>query len=114
MLPNLGIIAGCGEIPAQVCAVCRSSGRKHFVVGIKGSANSDNLKSSPHKIIRLGAVGDIIAQFRKRRIKEVVMVGSINRPAWEDLWPDFRGLQLLPKLLNSGQGDGDILSLIHI
>ncbi|MBE24006.1 MAG: UDP-2,3-diacylglucosamine pyrophosphatase [Rhodospirillaceae bacterium] len=98
-------------IPGQICCACQVSGRQHFVVGIQGSVDGSSLTSSPHKIIRLGAIGDIISEFKKQRIEEVVMVGSITRPPWQDLRPDFRGLKLLPKLLTSRQGDGDILKI---
>ena len=111
VLPKLGIIAGGGVIPGQVCYACRNSGRQHFVIGIQGSVDSYTLTSSPHKIVRLGDVGYIIAELKKQKIQDVVMVGSIIRPSWQDLRPDLRGLKLLPKLLSSGQGDGDILNI---
>jgi len=98
-------------LPGQICSACQISGRQHFVVGIQGSLDDSTLAGSPHKIIRLGAIGDIISEFKKEKVQEVVMVGSITRPSWQDLRPDFRGLKLLPKLLSSGQGDGDILKI---
>ena len=111
VLPKLGIIAGGGVIPGQLCCACHKSGRQHFVVGIQGSVDKRSLGNSPHKIVRLGAIGGIISEFKKQKIQDVVMVGSITRPPWQDLRPDFRGLKLLPKLLNSRQGDGDILKV---
>ena len=98
-------------IPGQLCCACHKSGRQHFVVGIQGSVDKRSLGNSPHKIVRLGAIGGIISEFKKQKIQDVVMVGSITRPPWQDLRPDFRGLKLLPKLLNSRQGDGDILKV---
>ena len=111
VLRKLGIIAGGGVIPSQICSACQESGRPHFVIGIQGSVDRNSLATSPHKMFRLGAIGGIITEFKKNGIEEVVMVGSITRPSWQDLRPDFRGLKMLPKLLGSGQGDGDILKI---
>lgn len=111
MLPKLGIIAGGGELVAELCLACRNSGRQHFVAGIRGNVDLTTLKTSPHTIIRLGAIGDLITKFKKESVEEVVMVGSIQRPTWQEVRPDLRGLKLLPKLLSGGQGDGDILRI---
>ena len=107
--PKLGIIAGGGELVSELCLSCRASGRKHFVIGIRDSADPRSLKDSPHKIIRLGAVGELLSELKNQNVEEVVLVGSIERPGWRQLRPDLKGLQLLPKLLSGGQGDGDIL-----
>ena len=109
MRPKLGIIAGGGELVAELCTSCRKQGREYFVIGINGNVDPNNLKESPHEIIHLGAIGRLIYEFRKQAVEEIVMVGSIQRPNWQEIRPDWRALKLFPRLLAGGQGDGDVL-----
>jgi DUF1009 family protein len=73
VLRKLGIIAGGGVIPNQICSACQESGRPHFVIGIQGSVDRNSLATSPHKMFRLGAIGGIITEFKKNGIEEVVI-----------------------------------------
>ena len=109
MRPKLGIIAGGGELVSELCSACSESGRQYFVVGIRGNVSQSILEGIPHKIIRLGAIGELISEFHKQGVEEIVMVGSIQRPSWKEVRPDLRALKLLPRFLSGGQGDGDIL-----
>tara|TARA_Y100000588_G_scaffold347339_1_gene396080 strand:- start:8297 stop:9181 length:885 start_codon:yes stop_codon:yes gene_type:complete len=109
--PKLGIIAGGGELVSELCSACSESGRQYFVVGIRGNADQSSLQGTPHKIIRLGAIGELVSELRKQAVEEIVMVGSIQRPTWQEVRPDLRALRLLPRFLSGGQGDGDILRI---
>ena len=111
MRPKLGIIAGGGELVSEVCSACSKSGRQYFVVGIRGNADQPSLQGIPHKIIRLGAIGELISVLRRQAVEEIVMVGSIQRPTWQEIRPDLRALKLLPRVVSGGQGDGDILRI---
>ena len=111
MPPKLGIIAGGGELVSELCFACSEAGRQYFVIGIRGNVDQCSLKGIPHKIIRLGAVGELISELRKQAVEEIVMAGSIQRPTWQEVRPDLGALKLLPRFLSGGQGDGDILRI---
>ncbi len=111
MRPKLGIIAGGGELVNELCSACSHSGRQYFVVGIKGNADPGKLQGTPHKIIRLGAIGELLSELKRQAVKEIVMVGSIKRPSWQEVRPDLRAMKLLPRFLSGRQGDGDVLKI---
>jgi len=111
VLPKLGILAGGGSLPKQLIDVCEKLRRPFFVVAIENNADPEVVVSVPHCWARLEAVGRIIANLKRARVKEVVMVGLVTRPSWRDVKPDWRGLKMLPKVLGGSQGDGAILSL---
>ncbi|MBY0406966.1 MAG: UDP-2,3-diacylglucosamine diphosphatase LpxI [Rickettsiales bacterium] len=97
-LPVLGIVAGGGRLPQQLIECCRAQGREFFVVGLEGFADKDMLQGLPHATVRLGAVGESLAHFRRAGATELVLAGRVKRPSIVSLRPDMVGAKLLARL----------------
>ena len=88
---KLGIIAGGGTIPKMLIEHCRKNGRPYFVLAIEGNADKDILSDEvPHMWIRIGQAGSGFKKFAEEKVQEVVMIGTIRRPSFSDLVPDWK------------------------
>lgn len=110
---KLGIIAGGGQLPAQLIKTCSEQGRPFFVLGLEGHADEHLLKAHPHKMLRLGAVGDALKTLKREKIEEVIMAGHVGRPTLSSLRPDITATMLIAKLgTHIFSGDDALLSAI--
>ena len=88
--PKLGIIAGGGEIPRMLIEFCKKSGRDFYVVALKGNANKADITGDiPHSWYRLGHAAKILKAFKEQNAPEIVMIGTVRRPSFAELKPDF-------------------------
>jgi DUF1009 family protein len=111
-LPKLGIIAGGGALPGLMTSTCVASGRAHYVLALTGFADKDCLPRPPDEWMRLGEVGKGFDALRRAGVEEVVMVGSVRRPALTDLKPDLKGASLLARIAGRALGDDKLLSVV--
>lgn len=110
---KLGIIAGGGAIPKKLIDFCQTNGRDYFVLAIEGNADKNLLDSSiPHLWIRIGQAGSGFKRFHDEKVEEVVMIGTIKRPSFFDLVPDFRTTAFFAKVGMKALGDDGILSAL--
>jgi DUF1009 family protein len=110
---KLGIIAGGGNLPGQVAAAARASGREVFIAAIDGFADPGIVASFTHQFFRLGAVGAIRQALRAHGCTEVVMIGPVKRPSLLALRPDAEGAKLLTKIGRAAfAGDDGLLAAI--
>ena len=79
--PILGIIAGSGNLPAQLIEACEASGRRFFVIALEGACDAELVSHVPHATVRIGAVGDALKYLRSAGVQEVVMAGGVKRPS---------------------------------
>lgn len=114
MLPKLGIIAGGGDLPREIIAECRRSGRPFYVVALKGQADTETVKDTPHTWIRLGAAGKTIKTFRQQNAIELVMAGSVTRPSLAQLRPDFWALKFFASSRVHNKGDDGLLRAVIV
>lgn len=112
MTRKLGIIAGGKELPLEVITHCRQVGRPYFVLAIEGQTDPITVQNSDHQWIRIGAIGQAVKAFKKNNVLDVVMVGSINRPAWSEIVPDLKGAIWLARLAKNAFGDDSTLRII--
>jgi DUF1009 family protein len=96
--PMLGIIAGGGNLPAQLIKSCIDNGREFFVLSFEESYSPETMKNVPHAVIRIGAVGEALKHLRDAGVREIVMAGGLKRPSLSSLKPDAAGAALLKKL----------------
>lgn len=109
----LGIIAGGGNLPAQLAAAGKAAGREVFIVGIEGYADPSLLRPFQHCFYRLGAVGSIIKAFREHGCTDLVMIGPVKRPSFLSLRPDAEGARLLARIGKAAfLGDDGLLAAI--
>ncbi|MGI9449973.1 MAG: LpxI family protein [Geminicoccaceae bacterium] len=113
MAPKLAVLAGRGLLPVSVIENAMAEGREVFVLAFEGETDPAVVAGRPHAWVRLGAVGRAIRLLHEAAVKEVVMIGAINRPSFANMRIDFRGMQVLAKLgLKAGQGDNHLLETI--
>jgi DUF1009 family protein len=111
--PALGILAGGGPIPGQVAAAAQAAGRAVFIVGLEGYAQSAVINPFPHAVIRIGAVGRILAALRAHGCQDLVLIGAVRRPSMFDLRPDAEGVRLLARIGRAAfAGDDGLLAAV--
>lgn len=112
-MKKLGIIAGQGRLPALLVETCKKQDRPYFILALEGQTEPTLLEDAPHKIVRLGAVGEALKTLKKEAVEEVVLAGRVNRPTVASLRPDLTATMWLAKL-GSGifSGDDALLSSI--
>lgn len=112
--PNaLGILAGGGALPGRVAAAAQAAGRKVFVVGLDGFAETAVIGAYPHTIIRIGAVGRILAELRAHGCQDLVLIGTVRRPSLLDLRPDAEGARMMGRIGRAAfSGDDGLLAAV--
>ncbi len=109
-LPKLGIIAGGGALPGLLAAACKASDRSHYILGLTGFADSAGLPAD--EWIRVGDIGKGFAALNAASVKEVVLAGSVRRPAIAELKTDFKGAAFLARIAGRALGDDGLLSAV--
>lgn len=109
---KLGILAGGGNQPVRIIEACRRSNRPYFVVVLEGQGNPDTFHDDPHAVIRIGAGGETISQFRKHECDTLVMAGTIQRPSLSEVRPDWWGIKFFAKSGAAALGDDGILKAL--
>ena len=110
---TLGIIAGGGQVPAQLAAAVAATGRDVFVLALEGHADRASIAAFPYAAIRLGAVGEGLAHLRARGVTDLVLVGTVRRPSLLTLMPDAEGAKLIARIGRAAfAGDDGLLSAI--
>lgn len=113
MTKKLGIIAGGGSIPRRLIEHCQAQGRDFFVLAIEGNASKDLVSQDiPHMWMRLGQAGSGFKKFKEEGVEEVVMIGTIKRPTFHDLIPDFRTTAFFAKIGMKALGDDGLLRAV--
>lgn len=110
MSRKLGIIAGGSSIPKMLIDSCKKQGIDYFVLAIKGDADEDYFDETiPHAWIRIGQAGTGFELFKKEKVQDVVMIGTIKRPTLKELVPDFKTATFFAKIASKALGDDGIL-----
>jgi len=112
-LTTLGLIAGGGELPRAVAMAARNAGRAVFVVPLAGSVTEDWVRDFPHEFLSPGEPGRIIKALKGAGVAEVLLAGKVDRPKFQDLKLDAKGVLLLPKAIAAAKkGDDALLRFI--
>jgi DUF1009 family protein len=112
MAGTLGILAGGGELPAQLIEACRLDGRSVFVLAFEGHTDPATVDGVAHAWIRLGAAASVFEILKQAGVSELVLAGAITRPSIAELKPDLRTARLLAQLGMVGLGDDGLLSAV--
>ena len=88
---QLAILAGRGLIPVKVADSAQKSGWKVFIVSLNGEADKA-LDKYPNIKINLTEVTKIIRTLKNKNIKDILMIGYVDRPY---KWKRDIGLSLL-------------------
>jgi DUF1009 family protein len=109
----LGLIAGGGELPRAVAHAVKASGREIYVVALLGSVTEDWTNAFQHEFLSPGEPGRIIRAFKAHGVQDVLLCGKVDRPKFNELKLDAKGMLLLPKAIAAAkQGDDALLRFI--
>ncbi len=112
-LGPLGLIAGGGQMPHRVIAAARASGREVFVVVVEGWADPADFAAVPHIVVRVGAGGHAMEQFRAHGVRQIVMCGRASRPSFTAILPDAGMARMLLRVGRAAwQGDDGLLKAV--
>ncbi|MEE2704856.1 MAG: UDP-2,3-diacylglucosamine diphosphatase LpxI [Pseudomonadota bacterium] len=89
---SLGIIAGCGDLPKEVIKSCEAIGCEYTVFSL--SKNFKGNYKFDYKF-NIGQSSRIFSKLHELKIKNIIMVGKVNRPNISDLRLDFRTLNFI-------------------
>ncbi|MDY6923291.1 MAG: UDP-2,3-diacylglucosamine diphosphatase LpxI [Pseudomonadota bacterium] len=111
-MSRLGLIAGGGALPLSVAARCEAEGRPVFVIRLAGFADP-HLARYPGVDAGLAEIGRVLSALKKAGCDAVCFAGTVNRPDFKSLKPDFRGMTLLPGIVaEAAKGDDALLRKI--
>jgi hypothetical protein len=110
---TLGLIAGGGELPRAVAEAAKAAGREVYVVALLGSVVEDWTNAFHHEFLSPGEPGRIIKAFKDHGVQEVLLCGRVDRPKFNEMKLDAKGMLLLPKAIAAArQGDDSLLRFI--
>ena len=111
-MSKLGLIAGGGALPVSVAARCEAEGRSVFLVRLAGFADP-HLARYPGIDAGMAEIGKVLSALKKAGCDSVCFAGTVNRPDFKTLKPDFKGAMLLPGIVASAaKGDDALLRKI--
>jgi DUF1009 family protein len=114
-LGTLGIIAGGGDLPRAIAESADQSGRKVFVLALRGSAE-DWVARFPHEWVALGETSKAFTALRNASCNDVILVGRVERPKFSDIKLDAKSVLLAPRVMAAAlKGDDALLrSLVDL
>ena len=109
----LGLIAGGGDLPRAVAQSAKAAGRAVFVVPLVGSVTEDWINGFHHEFLSPGEPGRIIKAMKAHGVTQVLMCGRVDRPKFNELKLDAKGMLLLPRAIAAAKkGDDALLRFI--
>ena len=110
---TLGLIAGGGALPRAVAQAARTAGRDVFVVPLVGSVTDDWINGFDHEFFSPGEPGRIIKALKSHGVQDVLLCGRVDRPKFNEMKLDAKGILLLPKAIAAAKkGDDSLLRFI--
>jgi UDP-2,3-diacylglucosamine hydrolase len=94
---TLGIICGGGSFPVMVARAAQARGRSVLMIGLAGAADPV-IEEFPHVWVHLGEVGKVFRACEEAGARELVLVGSVQRPSAKDVRLDWVGLKSVAHL----------------
>jgi len=105
----LAIICGGGTLPFAVADAVTKCGRRVVLFAIRGWADPKRVVDYPHYWAALGQFGAFCRLARREGCQDVVLIGSMVRPAIWQIRPDLKTLRLLPRIFGIFRGGDDYL-----
>jgi UDP-2,3-diacylglucosamine hydrolase len=105
----LAVICGGGSLPFAVADAVAKRGRRVVLFAIRGWADPLRVAAYPHHWAPIGQFGWFCQVARREGCHDVVLIGSMLRPAIWRIRPDIKTLRLLPRILGLYRGGDDHL-----
>ena len=109
----LAIICGGGALPFAVADAVMRRGRSVVLFPVRGWVDPKAVAPYPHHFIELGRYGRFHHQATAAGCRDLVMIGTVLRPALRDIRFDWQALRELPTIIRMFRGgDNHLLSLL--
>lgn len=105
----LALICGGGTLPLAVADFVAARGRKVLLFPLRGAASPAGFQRRPHHWLYFGQGGKFARLARTAGCRDVVFIGSLVRPSFWQIRPDFRVLLLMPRIAAAFRGGDDHL-----
>lgn len=112
-ITRLGIIAGGGSLPERLLHACDKRRIEVFIIGFEGQTSRHLMTGRKHLWTRVGAAGQIMQTLKAHQIRDIVLIGSVSRPSFSELKPDWKTASFLMKIGFKSLGDDGLLSAIR-
>lgn len=104
---GLAVIAGAGRLPVEIAEAARNAGREVMAVPLAGIADTKAFVGFETCSLGLGQLGTLLRTLRERGIRDVVLIGAIERPDLSSLKADSGLLRHLPRIARALKGGDD-------
>jgi DUF1009 family protein len=105
----LALICGGGSLPLAVADFVSARGRQVLLFPLRGIARPEDYAQRPHTWIRIAKFGTFARAARAAGCHDLVLIGSLVRPAFWQLRFDLTTLMLLPRIAAAFRGGDDHL-----
>ena len=105
----LALICGGGSLPLAVADFVSARGRQVLLFPLRGIARPEDYAQRPHTWLRIAKFGTFARAARAAGCHELVLIGSLVRPAFWQLRFDLTTLKLLPRIAAAFRGGDDHL-----
>lgn len=105
----LALICGAGTLPLAVADIVSARGRKVLLFPLQGIAKPEDYAKRPHTWVRIAKFGAFARAARAAGCNELVLIGSLVRPAFWQIRFDLTTLMMLPGIAAAFKGGDDFL-----
>ncbi len=99
---KIGLVAGKGKLPELILRELLKRNIDVYTIALKGFGSSELVSLSfEGKVLKIGDVGKILAFFKERGIKKLIMAGKVEHTnIFKDFSADLKAFSLLKELKN--------------
>jgi UDP-2,3-diacylglucosamine hydrolase len=109
----LAIICGGGALPFAVADAVIRRGRGVVLFPVRGWVDPQAVARYPHHFIHLGRYGEFRRYAKAAGCRDIVMIGTVLRPALRQIRFDWEALRELPAIIRMFRGgDNHLLSIL--
>jgi UDP-2,3-diacylglucosamine hydrolase len=105
----VGVIAGGGTMPFAVADSLTARGIAPVVFALKGACDPVAVARFRHHWISVGQVGRATKLFRSEGCRDLIFIGTLQRPALSEIRLDWGTIRVLGKVMVSFRGGDDHL-----
>ena len=105
----LALVCGGGTLPLAVADRVAATGRKVLLFPLHGAARPEDYAKRAPVWVRIAQLGTIVRAARAAGCSEIVLIGSLVRPAFWQMRFDWTTLRMLPRIAAAFRGGDDHL-----
>lgn len=105
----LAIVCGGGALPLAVADAVMRRGRRVVLFAVRGFVDPERVAHYPHRFIAVGQFGRFRRLAAQEGCRDVVLIGTVLRPAIRQVRLDWDTLRHLPRMLAMFRGGDDHL-----